>query len=74
MKDNELVQIITRTEQIKDSIDILLKAYEKYKDLGSNVEGGRLYECLLEVRLLAEEYQKSQLVKYLGKVNAENYD
>ena len=63
--DNELTFIVVKTEQIKESINTLLQAYDKWKDLSENIEGGRLYGCLLETKLLAEEYQKSQIVEYL---------
>lgn len=63
--DNELTFIVVKTEQIKESINTLLQAYDKWKDLSENIEGGRLYGCLLETKLLAEEYQKSQIVGYL---------
>lgn len=63
--DNELTFIVVKTEQIKESINTLLQAYNKWKDLSENIEGGRLYGCLLETKLLAEEYQKSQIVGYL---------
>ena len=55
--DNELTFIVVKTEQIKESINTLLQAYDKWKDLSENIEGGRLYGCLLETKLLAEEYQ-----------------
>lgn len=60
--DNELTFIVVK---IKESINTLLQAYDKWKDLSENIEGGRLYGCLLETKLLAEEYQKSQIVGYL---------
>lgn len=63
--DNELTFIVVKTEQIKESINTLLQAYDKWKNLSENIEGGRLYGCLLETKLLAEEYQKSQIVEYL---------
>lgn len=63
--DNELTFIVVKTEQIKESINTLLQEYDKWKDLSENIEGGRLYGCLLETKLLAEEYQKSQIVEYL---------
>lgn len=63
--DNELTFIVVKTEQIKESINTLLQVYDKWKDLSENIEGGRLYGCLLETKLLAEEYQKSQIVEYL---------
>lgn len=63
--DNELTFIVVKTEQIKESINTLLQAYDKWKDLSENIEGGHLYGCLLETKLLAEEYQKSQIVEYL---------
>ena len=63
--DNELTFIVVKTEQIKESINTLLQAYDKWKDLSENIEGGRLYGCLLETKLLAEKYQKSQIVGYL---------
>ena len=63
--DNELTFIVVKTEQIKESINTLLQAYDKWKNLSENIEGGRLYGCLLETKLLAEEYQKSQIVGYL---------
>ena len=63
--DDELTLIVVKTEQIIESINTLLQAYDKWKDLTENIEGGRLYGCLLETKLLAEEYQKSQIVEYL---------
>ena len=65
--DNELTLIVVKTKQIKESINTLLQAYDKWKDLSENIEGGRLYGCLLETKLLAEEYQKLQIVEYLNK-------
>lgn len=63
--DDELTLIIAKTEQINDSIKTLLTAYDKWKDLGDNVYGGYLYNCLRETKLIAEEYQKEQIIKYL---------
>ena len=63
--DNELTFRVVKTEQIKESINTLLQAYDKWKDLSENIEGGRLYGCLLDTKLLAEEYQKLQIVEYL---------
>lgn len=63
--NDELTLIVVKTEHIKDSINILLKAYDKYKDLGDNVYGGYLYNCILETKNLAEEYQKTQIIEYL---------
>ena len=65
--DDELTLIVIKTEQIKESINTLLQEYNKWKDLSENIEGGRLYGCLLETKLLAEEYQKLQIIKYLNK-------
>lgn len=65
--NDELTLIVAKTDQIKDSIDTLLKVYDKWKDLGENVYGGYLYNCLLETKMLAEEYQKEQIVEYLIK-------
>ena len=63
--DEELTLIIAKTENIKESVNTLLQAYDKWKDLGDNVYGGYLYSCLLETKSLAEEYQKAQIVEYL---------
>lgn len=63
--NDELTLIVAKTEHIKDSINTLLQAYDKYKDLGDNVYGGYLYSCLCETKILAEEYQKSQILDYL---------
>lgn len=63
--NDELTLIVAKTEHIKDSINTLLKAYDKYKDLGDDVLVGYLYSCLLETKNLAEEYQKTQIIEYL---------
>lgn len=63
--DDKLTLIIAKTEQIKESINTLLQAHDEWKELGDNVYGGYLYNCLLETKTLAEEYQKSQLIECL---------
>lgn len=63
--NDELTLIVAKTEHIKDSINTLLQAYNKWKDLGDNVYGGYLYNCLLETKMLAKEYQTAQIVEYL---------
>lgn len=63
--DDKLTLIIAKTEQIKESINTLLQAYNEWKELGDDVYGGYLYNCILETKTLAEEYQKSQIVEYL---------
>lgn len=65
--NDELTLIVVKTEQIIESINTLLQAYDKWKDLSENIEGGRLYGCLLETKLLAEEYQKSQIIEHLNQ-------
>lgn len=63
--DNELTLIIEKTENINESINTLLQAYDDFKDLGTNVMGGYLYNCLLETKMLAKRYQNSQIIEYL---------
>lgn len=65
--NDKFILAFARTEKIKDSVNELLRAYDHLKDLGENVEGGRLYGCLLETKRLAEEYQRAQLVEVVGE-------
>lgn len=67
--NDELTLIVAKTEHIKESINTLLQAHNKWKDLGDNVYGGYLYNCLLETKMIAEEYQTAQIVEYLTSNN-----
>lgn len=62
--NDKLTLILVRTATVVQSIDTLLEHYKDYKDLGDNTYGGYKYNCLLEVKSMALDYQNKQITDY----------